>query len=439
MVYNEYVNFIDLIGRKFMNKKLIAGVMALTMVFGGAVCPMAGVAGITAVTASAEDVNSNGLRYTVYKDHAEVVGRASSGTVPGNLSIPSSMNGVPVTKVKGLDNGKLTSLTIPDSVTEISAGAFANNKNLKTVKLGKKVSVIGEGAFRECSALTGITIPDSVNTIGVMAFWECKGLTKAVIGNGVTQIGNGAFVRCGKLSSLTIGKNVKTIGENAFYSCAALTSVKLPDTVTKVGDEAFGYCSNLKTIDLGKNLTVLPSELFHECDKLQSVKLPAKLKKINNECFYHCVSLKTLNIPDGTTELSHSFLDCCKGMTVTIPASVTKISEYAFNGTENITVKGYSGSQIESFVKKHNSNASNRKITFVSLGKAPQKKGSPGDVNLDGEINVTDIAQVASHIKGIKALTGDGLKNANVNGDGQVNVTDIAMIASHIKGIKALS
>ena len=45
---------------------------------------------------------------------------------------------------------------------------------------------------------------------------------------------------------------------------------------------------------------------------------------------------------------------------------------------------------------------------------------------------------VASHIKGIKALDGDGLANADVNADKQVNVTDIAMIASHIKGIKAL-
>ena len=61
-----------------------------------------------------------------------------------------------------------------------------------------------------------------------------------------------------------------------------------------------------------------------------------------------------------------------------------------------------------------------------------------GDVNLDGSVNVTDIALVASHIKGIKALTGDSLKAADVDLSGQINVTDIAMIASHIKGIKAL-
>ena len=61
-----------------------------------------------------------------------------------------------------------------------------------------------------------------------------------------------------------------------------------------------------------------------------------------------------------------------------------------------------------------------------------------GDVNGDGDINVTDIGMVAAHIKGIKALDEKAIKAADVNGDGDVNVTDIAMIAAHIKGIKAI-
>ena len=73
-----------------------------------------------------------------------------------------------------------------------------------------------------------------------------------------------------------------------------------------------------------------------------------------------------------------------------------------------------------------------------SSSKPDNNKLMNGDVNLDAKINVTDIAMVASHIKGIKALEGDGLANADVNDDEKVNVTDIAMIAAHIKGIKPL-
>ncbi|MBP3797018.1 MAG: dockerin type I repeat-containing protein [Ruminococcus sp.] len=72
---------------------------------------------------------------------------------------------------------------------------------------------------------------------------------------------------------------------------------------------------------------------------------------------------------------------------------------------------------------------------------APSSNGNKtvkGDANGDKKVDVTDIAVTASHIKGIKALTGTQFKAADVDGDGKLTVTDIAMIASHIKGIKAL-
>ena len=61
-----------------------------------------------------------------------------------------------------------------------------------------------------------------------------------------------------------------------------------------------------------------------------------------------------------------------------------------------------------------------------------------GDVNGDNQITVTDIALVASHIKGINALDTDEKNGADVNRDGKIDVSDIAIISSHIKGIKAI-
>ena len=61
-----------------------------------------------------------------------------------------------------------------------------------------------------------------------------------------------------------------------------------------------------------------------------------------------------------------------------------------------------------------------------------------GDINGDGNINVSDIALAASHIKGIRALTPQQQKAADITGDGQINVSDIAAISAHIKGINAI-
>ena len=69
---------------------------------------------------------------------------------------------------------------------------------------------------------------------------------------------------------------------------------------------------------------------------------------------------------------------------------------------------------------------------------AEDKEHILGDISGDDNINVTDIAMLASHIKGISALGKSSYVSADVNLDGQVDVTDIAMIAAHIKGIKAI-
>ena len=63
---------------------------------------------------------------------------------------------------------------------------------------------------------------------------------------------------------------------------------------------------------------------------------------------------------------------------------------------------------------------------------------SIGDVNGDGEINVSDIAVTAAHIKGLKPLTEEQQDKADVNDDGEINVTDISILAAHIKGIKPI-
>ena len=64
--------------------------------------------------------------------------------------------------------------------------------------------------------------------------------------------------------------------------------------------------------------------------------------------------------------------------------------------------------------------------------------GSPGDVNSDGKITVTDITKVAAHIKGKKLLDTDAQKSADVSGDGKITVTDLSKIAAHVKGKKLI-
>ena len=71
-------------------------------------------------------------------------------------------------------------------------------------------------AFANCSKLTSITIPDSVTSIVDYAFNDCKGLTSVTIGNSVTSIGSSAFGWCYRLTSVTFKGTPNSIATNAF-------------------------------------------------------------------------------------------------------------------------------------------------------------------------------------------------------------------------------
>ena len=107
---------------------------------------------------------------------------------------------------------------------------------------------IEEHAFWGCSDLTSVTIPNSATEIGDNAFYGCTSLTSVTISNSVTTIGSGAFSYCTGLTSVTIPNSVTTIDYGAFANCTGLTSVTIPNSVISIGNEAFWDCKNLKKV-----------------------------------------------------------------------------------------------------------------------------------------------------------------------------------------------
>ena len=57
----------------------------------------------------------------------------------------------------------------------------------------RKVTIISDYAFKECTGLTSVIIGNSVTSIGKEAFIQCFGLTSITIPNSVTAIRNYAF------------------------------------------------------------------------------------------------------------------------------------------------------------------------------------------------------------------------------------------------------
>ena len=97
----------------------------------------------------------------------------------------------------------------------------------------ESVETIGDRSFETC-ILSSVTIPESVTNIDDLALSNLTNITSITIPSSVTRIGNYALQGCTGLKSITVPASVITIGEYAFAECIGLTEVINPSVTPQV-------------------------------------------------------------------------------------------------------------------------------------------------------------------------------------------------------------
>lgn len=243
---------------------------------------------------------------------------ATTGTIKkynGNdavVNIPSEINGTPVTTIgnAAFRDSSVTSVTIPDSVTEIGANAFAGCTNLTSVTYG--------GDWSNLTIQSGNpAVEDAVNA-QLFDFEFIPNNTAVIVKK---YNGTAADVT---IPSHYKGKPVTMIDHAAFHD-SAVTSVTIPDSVTSIPDDAFAYCSSLTNISIPNSVTFIGFSAFNSCTSLKSITLPSSLSTIQSSAFYNCGNLETIRIPVSVTFIgNYAFAGCPSSMTVTYPGSKTQ-------------------------------------------------------------------------------------------------------------------
>ena len=200
------------------------------------------------------------------------------------------------------------------------------------------VTNIGDGAFYKCEYLKSINMPDSVTNIGDYAFVGCESLTSINIPNSVTNIGRSAFCTCKSLNRINIQNGVTNIGKSAFSACKSLTCIKIPNSVTNIGNDAFSECSSLTNINIPNSVTNIGDYAFGGCESLTNINIPKSVTTIGEGAFSNCHSLTSINIPNSATTIGkHAFWECESLKSINIPDSVTNIGQDAFRNCKSLT------------------------------------------------------------------------------------------------------
>ena len=207
------------------------------------------------------------------------------------------------------------SFNVPEYTRFIADGAFAGRTNIPVINIPIGVEYVGEFAVSECSnnlvinCETGNPVlwdydwndkDDDEHTYTInwaVGGWDFDGGTGTLTVNTDVNLYDGNnypwYGDRDEIEKVVFTENVNIIGEDAFYYYPKLSEVEFQATyeedvvpIQTIGDRAFCYCYSLSNVDLSNaaNLESIGSQAFRGCP-LTKVVVPASVTKIGNYAF----------------------------------------------------------------------------------------------------------------------------------------------------------
>lgn len=276
---------------------------------------------------------------------------------------------------------KITEFTAP-SATSIGEGAFRNCTALTkfsapiattcessfdhpmpfteftagfTINEWKSTSTSAQPTFTENTTIKKVSLP-GVTNIGAKAFYKCTNLIAAHFTSSMGgAIKDNSFAECAKLISFTAPSFSGTVGTTAFKGCKALSHIELP-AITNVGNGAFSNCTGLKVVKF-PNCGTISTNAFTGNTTIEEINLGTPK---TTTIFSNKTALKKVTMSRATIAEANAFLKCTSLNSVSFP-ELTNIYTSAFAGctsltsiespkVTNVSAQGFDGCENLSYV-----------------------------------------------------------------------------------------
>lgn len=209
--------------------------------------------------------------FEIIKKHGKVHIKKYVGS-GGKVVIPSSIDGMPVTKLETMSfsGTNISELVVPSSVKYIKSNSFLCCKELRKITFQGLVYLEGTmflgsgleevegleyiyGRLAEGYLFKGTKFFQSVETLILRdtLLWCNSNVDEYVVPSHVKKIGRWAFWES-KIKRIILSDNLEFIGCLAF-AYSSLESIKIPDTVQAVEGSIFTGCESLKEVSLPRD------------------------------------------------------------------------------------------------------------------------------------------------------------------------------------------
>ena len=122
---------------------------------------------------------------------------------------------------------------------------------------GKPVTILLDNLFAGHTEITSVQIPDTVTQIGGFVFDGCKNLKQIKLPAELTDMWGYAFVRSG-IEEVCLPEHVKSIVSFTFKDCVNRKKFVCNEDLKKIYAWAFGGCENLKDFQHGPDVEISP-------------------------------------------------------------------------------------------------------------------------------------------------------------------------------------
>ena len=274
----------------------------------------------------------------------------------------------------------LEEVVLPSTLEAIEYGAFFNCTKLKTVKGLEHVKLINQNAFANCAIsndlnlknihaigdyafannrnLKSVKLPATLSSVGAYAFMGNTKLTNFDVSDcGTVKYGSYVFMNCTSIKTITMNTNVIPTG--SFYNCTKLETVNIGTTVSHIGEYAFSgsaiqkfsVASGNTTYTTSSNKDCLLSKdgttLILVAPSVSGTFSLTGVSKIGIGAFAGNKKITSIYMPDVTNVSDYAFSECTSLNSVTLGALdiIGKYSFYLTNITElpnidNVSVIG---------------------------------------------------------------------------------------------------